>query len=155
MKKTMVAIIILVLFLTGCSFNAPQNSNEDMKKQSKIEIYSVQDETLLKTIDDQDTVNNLLETNNWKETEAVSDNLVPEYKLLIYQEKTLLLGQDPAEKRDYELIETIITFQNSPYIKDVISSEVIKGAIIPENIMTFYYIMPDDTIEELHELLSN
>ena len=67
MKKTMVAIIILVLFLTGCSFNAPQNSNEDMKKQSKIEIYSVQDETLLKTIDDQDTVNNLLETNNWKQ----------------------------------------------------------------------------------------
>lgn len=155
MKKTMVAIIILVLFLTGCSFNAPQNSNEDMKKQSKIEIYSVQDETLLKTIDDQDTVNNLLETNNWKQTEAVSDNLVPEYKLLIYQEETLLLGQDPDEERDYELIETIITFQNSPYIKDVISSEVIKGAIIPENIMTFYYIMSDDAKEELYGLLSD
>ena len=65
------------------------------------------------------------------------------------------MGQDPDEERDYELIETIITFQNSPYIKDVISSEVIKGAIIPENIMTFYYIMPDDAIEELYGLLSD
>lgn len=155
MKKNMVAVIVFILFLTGCSFNAHQDSNEDMKKQSKIEIYSVQDETLLKTIDDQDTVNDLLETYNWEETEVVSDDLVPEYKLLVYQEKTLLLGQDPDEKRDYELIETIITFQNSPYIKEVISSDVIKGAIIPENVMTFYYIMPDATIEELHELLSD
>lgn len=56
-----------------------------MKKQSKIEIYSVQDETLLKTIDDQDTINDLLETNNWEEAKTVSDSLVPEYKLLIYQ----------------------------------------------------------------------
>lgn len=80
---------------------------------------------------------------------------MPEYILLIYQEKTLLLGQDPAEKRDYELVETIITFQNSPYIKEVISSEVIKGAIIPENIMTFYYVMPDDTVKELYKLLND
>lgn len=155
MKKIVVAVIIFALSLTGCSFNALQNSSEDMKKQSKIEIYSVQDETLLKMIDDQDMVNNLLETYNWEETEPVSDNLVPEYKLLVYQEETLLLGQDPAEKRDYELIETIITFQNSSYIKEVISSEVIKGAIIPENVMTFYYIMPDDTVEELHGLISD
>lgn len=71
------------------------------------------------------------------------------------QQKTSLLWQDPAEKRDYELIETIITFQNSSYIKEVISSDVIKGAIIPENIMTFYYIMPDATVKKLHELLSD
>lgn len=155
MKKNMVAVIVFILFLTGCSFNAHQDSNEDMKKQSKIEIYSVQDETLLKTIDEQDMVDALLETYNWEETKVVSDDLVPEYKLLVYQEKTLLLGQDPDEKRDYELIETIITFQNSPYIKEIISSDVIKGVIIPENVMTFYYIMPDATIEELHELLSD
>lgn len=72
--------------------------------------------------------------------------MVPKYKLLIYQEKTLLLGQNPAEKRDYELIETIITFQNSPYIKEVISSDVIKNTGIPKNVMTFYYIMPDATV---------
>lgn len=155
MKKTMMAVIIFLLLLTGCSSNAIQNSNEDMKKQSKIEIYSAQDETLLKTIDDQDMVNILLETYNWEEMEVVSDNLVPEYKLLVYQEKTLLLGQDKAEKRDYELIETIITFQNSPYIKEIISGDVIKGAIIPENVMTFYYMMPDETIEKLHGLLSD
>lgn len=155
MKKIIVSVMIFALFLTGCSFNAPQNSNEDMKKQSKIEIYSVQDDTLLKTIDNQDMINILLETDNWQETEEISDDVVPEYKLLIYQEKTLLLGQDPSVKRDYELIETIITFQNSPYIEEVISSDVIKSTVIPENVMTFYYIMPDATVEKLHELLCN
>ncbi len=154
MKKIIVLVMIFVLVLTGCSSNTPQNSNEDMKKQSKIEIYSVQEDKLLKTIDNQDMVNILLETDKWEETEAVSDDMVPEYKLLIYQEKTLLLGQDPAKKRDYELIETIITFQNSPYIKEVISSDVMSK-VIPENVMTFYYIMPDSTVEKLQELLSN
>lgn len=154
MKKIIVLVMIFVLVLTGCSSNTPQNSNEDMKKQSKIEIYSVQEDKLLKTIDNQDMVNILLETDKWEETEAVSDDMVPEYKLLIYQEKTLLLGQDPAKKRDYELIETIITFQNSPYIKKVISSDVMSK-VIPENVMTFYYIMPDSTVEKLQELLSN
>lgn len=45
--------------------------------------------------------------------------------------------------------------QNSPYIEEVISSEVIKSTVIPENVMTFYYIMPDATVEKLHELLCN
>lgn len=155
MKKVIVAVIIFALFLTGCSFNAPQNSNEDVKKKSIIEIYSAQDDKLIKTIDEQDTINTLLETYNWEETEDISDDMVPEYKLLVYQEKTLLLGQDPAEKRDYELIETIITYQNSPYIKEVISSDVIKSTVIPENVMTFYYKMPDATVEKLQELLSD
>lgn len=155
MKKTMVIGVILALLLTGCGFNAPENSDEDMKKQSRIEIYSAQEETLLKTVDDQDTVDLLSETYHWEETEAASDNLVPEYKLLVYQEETLRLGQDPTEKRGYELIETIITFQDSPYIREVISSEVIKGAVIPENVMTSYYIMPEDAVEELDKLLSD
>lgn len=80
----MVTVIIFVLLLIGCSSNAIQNSNEDMKKQSRIEIYSAQDETFLKAIDNQDMVNILLEAYNWEETEVVSDDLVPEYKLLVY-----------------------------------------------------------------------
>lgn len=155
MKKIIVSVMVFVLFLTGCSFNISQNNNEDAKKQIKIEIYSASDEELLKIVDDQDTVNILLETYNWEEIEKPSDDAAPEYKLLVYQEKTLLFGQDPTDEREYELIETIITFQNSLYIKDVISSEIIKNMVIPENTMTFYYIMPDDTAKELHELLSN
>lgn len=155
MRKIIVALIICTLFLAGCGHSGSSGSNENEKKQSKIEIYSVQDDELLKTIDDQDTVNRLLETYNWETVESLSADLIPEYKMLVYQEKTLLQGQDPNEERDYELIETVITFQNSQYIAEVISSDVIKNMTIPEDVMTFYYIMPDDIQKELHEMIGN
>ena len=130
----------------------PQEDNE--KIQSWIEIYSAQDDVLLQTIEEQETVNKLLDTSSWETLESVSDDLIPEYIWLVYQEKTLLAGQDPSEEREYELIETIITFQDSPYIKQIISSTVIKNMIIPEDVLTFYYSMPDDIQKEFSTLIS-
>ena len=45
-----VFLIINFLFLVGCSY---QDESMESKKQSRIEIYSVEDEKLLKIIDDQ------------------------------------------------------------------------------------------------------
>lgn len=96
----------------------------------------------------------MLDTSSWETLESVSDDLTPEYILLVYQEKTLLAGQDPSEEREYELIETIITFQDSPYIKEMISNTVIKNMIIPEDALTFYYSMPDDIHKEFSDLIN-
>ena len=152
MKKIIGVLMILTLLLVGCSHNVPQQDNE--KKQSRIEIYSAQDDVLLQTIEEQETVNKLLDTSSWETLESVSDDLIPEYIWLVYQEKTLLAGQDPSEEREYELIETIITFQDSPCIKQIISSTVIKNMIIPEDVLTFYYSMPDDIQKEFSTLIS-
>ena len=152
MKKIIGVLIILTLLLVGCSHNVPQQDNE--KKQSRIEIYSAQDDVLLQTIEEQEIVNKLLDTSSWETLESVSDDLIPEYIWLVYQEKTLLAGQDPSEEREYELIETIITFQDSPYIKQIISSTVIKNMIIPEDVLTFYYSMPDDIQKEFSTLIN-
>ena len=148
MKKIIGVLLIFTFLLMGCSYNEPQE-----KKQCKIELYSAQDNKLLQTIDNQDTVNKLLNTSDWEVLENISDNLIPEYIMLVYQEKTLLHGQDPNEEKDYELIEKLITYQNSSYIKEIISSAVIKNMIIPENTLTFYYVIPDDIQEDLHELI--
>ena len=153
MKKIIGVLLIFTFLLMGCSYNEPQEKQENKKKQCKIELYSAQDNKLLQTIDNQDTVNKLLNTSDWEILEIISDNLIPEYIMLVYQEKTLLHGQNPNEERDYELIATLITYQNSSYIKEIISSAVIKNMIIPENALTFYYVMPDDIQEDLRELI--
>lgn len=153
MKKIIGILLIFALLLMGCSHNTPQGKQKDEKKHSKIELYSAQDHELLQTIDNQDTVNKLLDTSDWEVIESISADLKPEYIMLAYQEKTLLYGQDPDEERDYELIATVITYQNSPYIKEIISSTVVKNMIIPENALTFYYAMPDHIKEDLHELI--
>ena len=80
-------------------------------------------------------------------------DLIPEYTLIVYQEKTVLFGQDPNAARDYEIIETLITYQNSPYIQEVISGDVIKNMDISEDFLTFYYITPDDTLDTLYDMI--
>ena len=154
MKKIIGVLMIFALLLTRCGHNVPQDVHNDEKKQSRIEVYSAQDDVLLQTIDEQDTVNKLLDTSSWETSGSISDDLTPEYILLVYQEKTLLAGQDPSEEREYELIETIITFQDSPYIKEIISNTVIKNTIIPEDVLTFYYSMPDDIQKEFSTLIN-
>ena len=124
-----------------------------MEKKSRIEIISIQDE-LLSTKDNEDTINNLLNNNDWSEVNELPEGLTPEYKLLVYQEKTLLAGQDPNEERDYELIETIIIFEDSPYVIEVISSEVVKNMILPSDVLTFYYELPDSTIENILNIIN-
>lgn len=52
-------------------------------------------------------------------------------------------------------METVITFQDSQYIAEIISSDVIKNMPVPEDIMTFYYVMPDDIQNELYEIIGN
>ena len=154
MKKLISILIICALFLTGCGNSVPNHSDEETKKKNRIEVYSAQDDTLVTTIDDQNTTNQILDSSDWEEAEQLPDDLNPEYKMLVYQEKTLLYGQDPDEEREYELIETLITYQDSPYTEEIISSDVIHNMIIPEDALTFYYVMPDEIQKELDEIIN-
>ena len=155
MKKLISVSVIFVLFLTGCGNSVSNYNNEETKKKSKIEVYSVQDDAHLTTIDNQNTINQVLDVSNWEEIEQLPGDLKPDYKMLVYQEKTLLYGQDSDEEREYELVETLITYQDSPYIQEIISNDVIHNMIIPENVMTFYYVMPDERQKELEQIIKH
>lgn len=150
MKRIITILIACMFCLAGCA----DGTGDGAKKKSRIEIFSIDDE-LLSTIDDEDTINNLLNNNDWSEVNELPEGLTPEYKLLVYQEKTLLAGQDPNEERDYELIETIIIFEDSPYVIEVISSEVVKNMILPSDVLTFYYELPDSTIENILNIINS
>lgn len=153
MKKFIGIYMTFALFFTGCASVTSYDENESVKKQSKIEVYYAQNDEFLKSIDDQEIINEFLETDNWEDVSNLPDNLVPEHKLLVYQEKTLLFGQDPNEEREYELIKTIITFQNSSYVEEIISSDVVKNMSIPQDALTFYCSLSDDSIEQLNKFL--
>ena len=155
MKKFISIFTICVLFLTGCGNSVYNHNNEDTKKKSRIEVHSAQNDTYVTTIDDQNTINKILDTSDWKEAEQLPDDLKPNYTMLVYQEKTLLYGQDSNEERDYELIETLITYQDSSYVQEIISSNVVHNMIIPENVITFYYVMPDENLKELEQIINH
>ena len=153
MKRIIVILIACVLYFTGCASQTANNKEASIKKRNSIKIYSTQNE-LLSTVNDQDMINDLLNNDDWSEVNNLPDDLTMEYKLLVYQEKTLLAGQDSNEERDYELIETIVLFQDSPYVAEIISSDVVKTTI-PSDALTFYYKLPNSTIESIENLLNS
>ena len=155
MKRFISIFTICVLFLSSCGNSISNHSNEETKKKSRIEVHSAQNDTYVTTIDDQNTINRVLDIRDWEEVERLPDDLKPNYTMLVYQEKTLLYGQDSNEERDYELIETLITYQNSSYIQEIISSDAVHNMIIPEDVMTFYYVMPDESQKELEQIIKN
>ncbi len=154
MKRIITILIACMFSLAGCAFQTTNSTGDEVEKKSRIEIFSIQDE-LLSTIDNEDTINNLLNNNDWSEVNELPEGLTPEYKLLVYQEKTLLAGQDPNKERGYELIETIIIFEDSPYVIEAISSEVVKNMILPSDVLTFYYELPDSTIENILDIINS
>ena len=149
--KRILVIAVYVFCLAGCTLGCSRN-NDDAKKQIRIDIYSPQDEFLL-VIDDQETIHDLLDDKNWTLVDHLPDNLTPEYKLCVYQQKTLLAGQNPDEERDYELIETITTFQDSSYVTEVIAGSVVKNMVLSDSVLTFYYEWTEDTIRQIQTLL--
>jgi len=143
-------VILALLLLAGCGANGP-DKGEAAEKKSKMEIYSAQDDTLLNTIDDQEQLKQLLAIDTWKTADKKPEGLTPEYRLCVYQEKTLLAGQSPDDERDYELIETLTTFRDSSYVEAVFSPNVFKNVELAEDYLTFYYLMPEKLAESLRE----
>ena len=117
-----------VLFLTGCRNGISNHSNEETKKKNKnkIEVYSAQNDTYATTIDDQNTINQVLDIRDWEEVKRLPDDLKPNYTMIVYQ--------------------------NSSYIQEIISSDVVHNMIIPEDVMTFYYVISDESRKKLEQI---
>ncbi len=154
MKKILFGLAACLLLLASCGKSPPEASSEPDTKQSKAEVYSAQDNVLLKTITDQELLSDLNDFSGWDGEEDPPEDLTPEYTLLVYQEKTLLAGQDPDEEREYELIETLTTYQDSRYITVAISPDAVNGMDLPEDLLTFCFKMPEETAGRLREALS-
>jgi len=148
--KKLSMVILAIMLLAGCSSNVPGNG-EAAEKKCRLEIYSAQDDTLLNTIEDQEQLKQMLAIDSWETADEKPGKLTPEYKLCVYQEKTLLAGQSPDDERDYELIESITTFKNSTYVEAVFSPDVIKNMELAEDYLTFCYFMPENLAESLRE----
>lgn len=153
MKKILALFFVLAFIFTGCNVVDEIEQKEELHKLCKIKVLTAEENTLLATIDDQKIVDQFLDTNEWTATNEISKELTPQYKLVVYQEKTLLRDQDPNEKREYELIETITTYQDSSYMQVAINPDVIKNGKVPSEFLTFYYLAPDEIIKDLQQLV--
>lgn len=138
MKKALLLLLAGVLVAcTGCAHTAAKEP-----KACKVEVYSDGGE-LLKTIDDQETVGLLTPTEDWADTEAPQPEPAVQYGLVVWQEKTLLAGEDPEGEREYEVILNLTLYQDSP--------QAVKNMRLSEEMLTAYYTLPDETLSALRQ----
>lgn len=148
MKKALLLLLAgAVMACTGCAHTAAEEP-----KACKVEVYSDGGE-LLRTIDDQETVGLLTPTEDWLDTEAPQPEPAAQYELVVWQEKTLLAGEDPEGEREYEVILNLTLYQDSPLVKAAISPQAVKNMKLPEEMLTDYYTLSDEAIASLRQAI--
>lgn len=141
------------LLLTGCGLNREDGyTREDLQNIARLELYEAENDELLKTIEDEETLYEYIqatqfsedvfdtyETETEKELEETAENAGASYYLLVYTYPAARLGdQEPEEN-----YRTVL-YQDTDIVKDVVADAAIKNVTLPEDMRTFYYKMSEE-----------
>lgn len=155
MKKIFFPLILIIsVVFSGCTNNNTVEKVEQPKKACKIEVTSAKSNCLPITIDDQDIIKNIIQIDSWDEIDELPEDLIPEFYINVYQEKTEQLNQTSKEEKEFEIIETITTYEDYSYAKVSVSPDVIKNMEVKDELLTFYYTTPDETFDDIEELFT-
>lgn len=158
-KKVYIIIsIIFIILLVICTYsnisqNGKKNTNNNL---AKIEIYSANNNELLKVIKDvkilADYTNNFSFYEDYEENqESLKDtvnDLKEQYKFISYKAPVAKFGNKELEKN-----YTITLYENSNIVKMTASNESIKSFSLPEEFLTFYYNISNEDLQFFYSLI--
>lgn len=161
-KKTYIIIsIVFVLLLSfgilSSIFQGKDYLNDNYNNTlAKIEIYSAQNNELIKTIDSEKILNDYnnklsLFEDYEEDQESLKDRLQDskeQYKFISYKFPVAKFGS-----KDLEENFTITLYENSNIIKMNVSDESIKSFSLPKEYLTFYYTISNEELEFLNSLI--
>lgn len=144
---SLLGVLVLVLIaITGCSKAVDEKLCRIEISDSNYNIITVLENQ------SQSDVSKFFDESNWKETENSTDNLVSEYVITVYQEKTetVIKADDNDE---YIKIMEYVTFENSDIVKVLVGGDVVKG-IVSDKFLEEYYIASSDFFLEINNAVS-
>lgn len=156
-----ISIIVILLLFIGILFsifakedNSVNNSNNNL---AKIEIYSIQNNELIKTINSENILQNYnrLSLFNEEDIEENQEELKTKVKEL-EEEYTFISYKFPVAKlgnRELEKIMTITLYKDSNIVKTIIDNNSVKSFSLPEKFLTFYYNISNEDLEFLYSLI--
>lgn len=168
--RVLSAVLMAGVLLTGCG------RKSDSEKMCRMEIISEEEQTVIKSIYDmtQDEVAAFLDIDHELDISGFSldipgfdiakyessDNyvpegeLVPEYRIILYQEKTETLVKS-GDSDEYGKIMEYVTYRDSDVIKMIICSDEIESVEFPEELLTVYFDGTDKFFSNLQEVLNS
>lgn len=148
--RSVIVCVLVSALLTGCDSAADGGyTREELNNLARIELYEAESGTLLKTIEDEETLYRYC-----REGAALEDAYASEaedalketaeaagasYYVEFYQYPAAKFGSKTPKK-----IMTITLYRDTNIAKMVAESEVIKNMALPEELLTFYYEMSEE-----------
>lgn len=137
--------------VTGCTPAADQGyTREELNNLARLELYEAESGTLLMTIEDEETLYQYCRTagmasedayaaESEKDLQEAAEHAGASYCLEVYQYPAAKFGD-----RDPKKFSTTTLYQNTDIAKIVVADEAIKNISLPEELLTFYYEMPEE-----------
>lgn len=165
MKKIIWFVLVTLCFLlSGCE------REEEIEKLCKIEIVREDTSVIIKMMDfmTQGDVADFLDEEEWGmqvedsmseeevheiETKVEQAELIPEYRIILYQEKTKTLVS-LNNNQEYEKILEYVTYQDSELVKVIIESDTIKNMELSDEFRSYYFKGTEKFFENLREAVS-
>ncbi len=169
MKKNMKKLIWFIL-LALCFLLIGCDRDEEVEKLCKLEIIEEETSTIIRTIEfmtQSDVAGFFDEEEGEIESEKIigeeevheieerieQSELIPEYRIIVYQEKTkTLLSLDNNE--EYEKIMEYLTYQESDIVKETIESDAVKNMKLLESFNSYYFHGTEKFFENLWKAVS-
>lgn len=164
--RTALCMAAAGVLLSGCGFSREDGyTRKELENLARLEVYEAGSNTLLKTVEDEETLYQYLqaevfsgdafESESEKEPEEIPETPeTPEsadeaYYLVAYKYPAAKFGKQEPEK-----IYTTVLYRDTDIAKLVVEDESVIHIALPEELLTFYYRMSEEEQNFYESLLS-
>lgn len=157
--KISMVLVMAMCICAGCSMKQERKyTEEDLDNLAQIEIYSAENDELIKVIDDEETIYQYIQCfpdgsyseEEQEELEKGLEGIVEEYYLISYKNPVARFGNGELEKNT-----TITIYENTNIVIMTIADDSIKAFSIPQEYLTFYYEVSDEDMEFCRSLIDD
>lgn len=144
------------VLLSGCGFSREDGyTREELQNLARLEVYEAGSNTLLKTVEDEETLYRYLQAEVFSgdafesesEKELKETPEIPEtpesadeaYYLVAYKYPAAKFGEQEPKKK-----YTTVLYQDTDIAKLVLEDEILKNIALPGELLTFYYKMSEE-----------
>lgn len=167
--RTALCMAAAGVLLSGCGFSREDGyTRKELENLARLEVYEAGSDTLLKTVEDEETLYRYLqaevfsgdafESESEKEPEEIPEAPeIPEtpgsedeaYYLVAYKYPAAKFGEQEPKKT-----YTTVLYRDTDIAKLVVEDESVIHIALPEELLTFYYRMSEEEQRFYESLLS-
>ena len=151
-KRGITLLLAAVMVALGCAACGAGEGTEEisLEKAVRIEKWLALDESLLCTVEGEElekVESRLLADHALEDLETLPEGLTPMYRYVVFQEPTVLLGQE--EERPLEELLRFTLYEDSDLMTMEVAPGMMEGLPLVGDLLTFTWSAPHEDVAYL------